>query len=132
MPLKGLPVRDAPPVAGATASPLKDILDRADASPELSPHAREHLALVSAIAAGALQDLETVRDDVDKLRVEIMLRARLIAEATAEFDKLVRSAGRGYALIRQSLDMVREKFSAAMMPIPKAPGAEQKQTSPGD
>ena len=119
MPLKGLPPRDAPPMTG-TMPPLREILHRADATPELSPQAREHLDLVNAIATAALQDLEIVRDDVDKLRLEIVMRARLIGEATIEFDKLVRMAGRGYGTIRQTLHTVQARFAAAAAPVPRA------------
>lgn|SRR5689334_20372533 len=123
MPLKGLPPRDAPPVAGAMP-PLREILNRADATPELSPQAREHLDLVNGIATTALHDLDTVREDVERLRLEILMRARLIGEATIEFDKLVRMAGRGYGTIRQTLHSVQARFTQAAAPNPGAPGEE--------
>jgi hypothetical protein len=128
MPFKGLPPRDAPPVAGAMP-PLREILHRADATPELSPQAREHLDLVNGIATAALQDLEIVREDVEKLRLEILMRARLIGEATIEFDKLVRMAGRGYGTIRQTLHGVQARFAAATGPVPSAPYAEDTDAS---
>src|SRR3954471_2880804 len=128
MPLKGLPPRDAPPVAGAMP-PLREILHRADATPELSPQAREHLDLVNGIATAALQDLEIVREDVEKLRLEILMRARLIGEATIEFDKLVRMAGRGYGTIRQTLQGVQARFAAATTPVPRVPYSEDTDPS---
>jgi hypothetical protein len=128
MPLKGLPPRDAPPVAGAMP-PLREILHRADATPELSAQAREHLELVNAIATAALQDLDIVRNDVEKLRLEIVMRARLIAEATIEFDKLVRMAGRGYGTIRQTLHGVQARFAAAAAPVPRAPADDDTEPS---
>lgn len=114
--------RDAP----SEPSPLAEILKRAELSSELSPQAREHLGVVSAIAASALDDLEAIRNEVDQLRVEITLRARLLAEATVQFDKLVRSASRGYGTVRQTLDSVREKFASAAAPMPRTAPAEDE------
>jgi len=128
---KGLPILNAPPMSGDNVSPLKDILNRAAEPPELSPQAKEHLGRVEAIATNALRDLEAVGDEVGKLRDEITLRARMLGEATIEFDELARTANQGYGSIRKALDMLREKFATAAPPVPSVP-AEQKAPPPTD
>src|SRR5919197_141391 len=107
---KNLPIFDAPPVSGAAVPPLREILERADAPPELSQQAKDHFARVDSIAASALRDLDAVREEVGKLHDEIMLRARLIGQATVEFDALARAASQGSGSIRKALDMVRKQF----------------------
>jgi len=118
-------------MSGDNVSPLKDILNRAAESPELSPQAKEHLARVETIATNALRGLEAVGDEVGKLRDEITLRARVLGEATMEFDELARTANQGYGSICKALDMVRQKFAAAASPVPSLP-AEQKEAPPTD
>ena len=122
---KGLPILNAPPMSGDNVSPLKDILNRAAEPPELSPQAKEHLGRVEAIATGALRDLEAVGDEVGKLRDEITLRARMLGEATVEFDELARTASQGYVSIRNAIDMLRDKFAAGMKPAPTLPVIEK-------
>ena len=130
MPPKGLPIHDAPPVGAAV--PLKEILNRADAPPELSPQAKEHFARVNGIATDVLHDVDSVSGEVGKLRDEITLRARMLGEATVEFDELARTASQGYASIRKALDMVRQKFAAAMAPAPALPAQEPAKAPPTD
>jgi hypothetical protein len=105
---------------------LAAILQRASAPPELSREAKEHLARVDSIAANALHDLEAVTNDIGRLRDEIVLRARMIGEATIRFDELQRKAGQGYATIRNALDLVFGEFHA----IPPAEPAREEAALP--
>jgi DNA repair ATPase RecN len=91
--------------------PLSAILQRAAAPPDLSQEAKDHLTRVESIAANALKDLEDVSIDVDKLRDEITLRARMIAEATIRLDELQRKAGTAYGTIRSAIEMIRQEFA---------------------
>ena len=128
----GLPILDAPSVSGAVVPALKDVLNRADAPAELSTQAKDHFARVNSIAGDALRDLEAVSEEVGKLRDEITLRARMLGEATIEFDELARAASQGYSSIRKALDMVRQKFAAAMAPRPSLPTQEHTKAPPTD
>jgi len=93
-------------------------LQRAVAQPDLSREAREHLGRVDAIAADALRDLETISNEIVKLRDEITRRARMIGEATIRLDELQRNASQGYATIRNALDLVLKEFVAIPLPEP--------------
>lgn len=102
----GFPVEATP----QQNAPLSAILQRAASAPDTSSEAREHLTRVDAITSRALKDLQTVADDVSKLRDEIALRGRMVAEATVRLDELQRKAGKGYVTIRNALDLVRKEF----------------------
>src|SRR5262245_27226953 len=78
----------------------------------LSQDAKDHFTRVQSIAAAAVKDLEEVSVDIDKLRDEIMLRSRMIAEATVRLDELQRKAGAGYGTIRNALGMIRQEYAA--------------------
>jgi len=92
-------------------APLSAILQRAASAPDTSTEAKEHLARVDAITTRALRDLQTVSEDIGKLRDEITLRGRMVAEATVRLDELQHKAGKGYVTIRNALDLVRKEFA---------------------
>src|SRR5690348_1374510 len=91
---------------------LSSILHRASLPPELSQEAKEHLKWVQAIGAATLKDLETVTVEIGRLKEEILLRANLISDATIRLDELQRNAGKGYATIKNALELVRKEFAA--------------------
>jgi len=91
----------------------------------MSPQAKEHLGRIDKISADVLRDLEAVTEDIGKLRDEITLRARMLGEATVEFDELARTASQGYVSIRNAIDMLRDKFAAGMKPAPTLPVIEK-------
>ncbi|MFL5000031.1 MAG: hypothetical protein ACJ8DQ_13315 [Xanthobacteraceae bacterium] len=135
MALKSSPFREGRSVSlsGAVASPSEDPAKHPDTPPEISLQAKEHLARIDKISADVLRDLQAVSDDIGKLREEIMLRARVLGEATLEFDELARTASQGYGSIRKAIEMVRQKFAGAMSPTPAAPAPElsEKNGRPG-
>jgi hypothetical protein len=135
MALKSSPFREGRPVSlsGAVASASEEPAKGADLPPEMSLQAKEHMARIDKIAGDVLRDLQAVNDDIGKLREEIMLRARVLGEATLEFDELARTASQGYGSIRKAIEMVRQKFAGAMSPTPTAPAPElaEKNGRPG-
>jgi hypothetical protein len=135
MALKSSPFREGRPVSlsGPIASPPEEPAKDAETPPDVSVQAKEHLARIDKIAADVLRDLQAVNDDIGKLREEIMLRARVLGEATLEFDELARTASQGYGSIRKAIEMVRQKFANAMSPTPTTPAPElaEKNGRPG-
>jgi hypothetical protein len=131
MALKSSPFREGRPVSlsGAVASPSEEAAKGAETPAEISPQAKEHLARVDKIAADVLRDLQAVNDDIGKLREEIMLRARMLGEATLEFDELARTASQGYGSIRKAIEMVRQKFAGAMNPMPTVPAPDAAESN---
>jgi hypothetical protein len=126
MALKSSPFREGRPVSlsGAVAPPPEQPVADAATPPEISQHAKEHLNRIDRIAGDVLRDLQAVSDDIGKLREEITLRARMLGEATLEFDELARTASQGYGSIRKAIEMVRQKFAGAMSPVPTSPTPE--------
>jgi len=123
MALKSSPFREGRPVAlsGAIVPASEEPAKGPETPAEISQPAKDHLARIDKIAADVLRDLQAVNDDIGKLREEIMLRARVLGEATVEFDELARTASQGYGSIRKAIEMVREKFANAMSPTPTPP-----------
>ena len=91
---------------------LSSVLQRPEVPADPSVEAKDHLTAVENITSGSLKDLEGVSIDIEKLRDEITLRARMIAEATAQLDELQRKAGKGYGTIRNAIVMIREEYAA--------------------
>ena len=106
---------------------FSSVLPRREAPADLSVEAKDHLTAVESIATGSLKDLKDVSNDIGKLRDEITLRSRMIAEATARLDELQRKAGTGYGTIRNAINMVREEYAAIPDPEPSIDtAADQK------
>jgi hypothetical protein len=78
----------------------------------LSPEAKDHFTRVESIASVALKDLADVAAEIEQLREEIMMRARMIGQATVRLDELRSKAAQGYGTIRNALDMIRQEFAA--------------------
>jgi hypothetical protein len=132
MALKTTPFRDgrSGPLSGAVISPAAEQPTQGLETPAgTSDQAKEHLARIDRIAADVLRDLQAVSDDIGKLRDEITLRARVLGEATVEFDDLARTASQGYGSIRKAIEMVRLKFANAMSPTPTMPRAQPAESN---
>jgi hypothetical protein len=122
MALKSIVPRDASaaPNPAAPEETFKGIV----APTQVSEQAKEHLGRIDRIAADVLRDLDAVSEEIGKLRDEITLRARMLGEATVEFDELARTASQGYGSIRKAIDMVRQKFAAGAKPTPTLPAPD--------
>jgi hypothetical protein len=131
MALKTTPFRDGRPgsIAGVVSPAGDEPTQGVETPAGTSDQAKEHLARIDKIAADVLRDLQAVSDDIGKLRDEITLRARVLGEATVEFDDLARTASQGYGSIRKAIEMVRQKFANAMSPTPVMPRAQPAESN---
>src|SRR5262249_11970803 len=85
---------------------------RAEVPEDLSREAKDHFTRVESIAAGAPKDLEEGALDIEQLREELIMRARVISQATVRLDEVQRKAGQGYGTIRNALERIRQEFAA--------------------
>jgi len=118
-PLRREPGNESTPPGGEL---LSSVLQRPEAPADPSGETKDHFTAAESIASGSLKGLEGVSSDIDKLRDEITLRARMIAEATARLDELKRKAGMGYGTIRNAIEMIREEYAAIPAPEPSMHG----------